>query len=103
VSIKACRAALMGASMLTLGACVSITVTREAAKRSLEKAAAAAAAAGGAAPGAEAATAPARPKEECDAFLTELWAEHKLLGRYAGAALGPASAVIAASETKGGC
>ena len=30
MSIKACRAALMGASMLTLGACVSITVTREA-------------------------------------------------------------------------
>ena len=30
MSFKACRAALMGASMLTLGACVSITVTREA-------------------------------------------------------------------------
>jgi len=29
VSFKACRAALMGASMLTLGACVSITVTHE--------------------------------------------------------------------------
>ena len=29
MSIKACRAALMGASLLTLGACVSITVTRE--------------------------------------------------------------------------